>query len=145
MFNKIAAAMASRFGVVLLGWIASACLIALSSMLVLGKASIDDNAKAMDAYRETNSALSDDIKDIKKLVVEIRKASFDSAAAMLTKQVYKLANDPDDIKSIDMVAASNFCTTKIYSDHYDELSGSNKVLMSRSCSVVNNWIELNQT
>ena len=127
-------------------------MAALTVTFALGTAAFNDNtaqmgdyAKTMKSYTESNDSLAKDIGEVKLLVGEVRKSSFDDKLRNLTKQIYKIQNDPEDIKEVDVAAASDFCDSSLFDDYIMTLSGSERVVILSSCQEANVWVKENTT
>ena len=145
MLKKLTEALLSKFTGILL-------MSALTVTFALGTAAFNDNtakmaeyAATMNKYTVSNDQLSSDIGQIKDLVKEVRKSSFDDKLRNLTKQIYKITKDPDDIKPVDVVSASDFCDSSLFKDHINDLTGSERIVTLSSCSQVNIWIKNSPT
>jgi hypothetical protein len=141
--NKFLEGLATKLGATFAIWIVSICMIALATTFTLGKAALDDNSAAMKQYSESNLELVKSVGEVRAMASELRKLSFKDGIRLLAKQSYKMDVDPDDIKFIDVAAASDFCASNLFKDFIASLDGSEKILIHGHCADADLWVHNN--
>ena len=108
----------------------------VSAVLYVGttaKQSFDSFAIALDTVTEK-------MDGIETVTDEIRVAMYEDRLRILLKQSYKIATDPTDIKPMDIIASSDFCSSNLFKSHIDNTIGSARVKIDKSCQDTASWI-----
>jgi len=148
MINSIKDMLTTRAATIITMWIVSLTVGCTGAVLVLGKAAFEDNTVALASYEKKmvsfeadNLATRKDLTVVTKMATELRKSSFDDKVRNLSKQMYKMAKDTDDIKPSDMAGAADFCASTLFNDYTGKLSGSRLTWAETACSDIKNWIQ----
>jgi hypothetical protein len=143
--GKIMEELSKKAASVIAIWIFSIALAFSGAVMALGKAALEDNTVALQKYESTSKKVVSDLSKITKMLEESRMSLFKDKMRLLSKQAYKINNDPDDIKPIDIEAASDFCESVLFKDLVGTVGGSDKLLAKKACSSANSYLTRNPT